>query len=136
MSTQLPYGQFKLNGKMKKAHRVAWELGHGEVPKGLMVLHECDNPTCVRPSHLFLGTHEDNMRDMVKKGRPATGIRNGRNNVKLTEEEVKEIRADTRTQREIAESFNVCQMTVCKIKNRTTWKHIPEEIDNDSVKQR
>ncbi len=110
---------------MKPAHRVAWELERGDIPKGLMVLHTCDNPPCVRPSHLFLGTHLDNMRDMIEKDRAATGMRNGRNTIKLTEKEVKEIRIDTRTQREIAKSFNVSQTAVCKIKNRITWKHIP-----------
>lgn len=59
------------------AHRAAWRLEHGEIPLGMFVCHHCDNPPCVRPEHLFLGTRTDNTNDMVRKGRAATGERNG-----------------------------------------------------------
>jgi hypothetical protein len=66
------YGEFKWNGKIVAAHRVAWILTFGQIPNGLHVLHHCDNPPCVRPDpehHLFLGTHQDNMADASSKGR-------------------------------------------------------------------
>ena len=63
------YGQVKLDGKMRGAHRVMFSLWNGEIPLGKNVLHRCDNPPCVKPSHLFIGTHTDNMRDMFAKGR-------------------------------------------------------------------
>ena len=64
------YGKFRSwGGRTEYAHRVAWVLAHGAIPKNGYVLHRCDNPPCVRPDHLFLGTAEDNMHDMIVKGR-------------------------------------------------------------------
>lgn len=63
------YGTFKLEGKKARAHRVAWEIANGPIPDGLHVCHTCDVPECVNPSHLWVGTNTDNMRDCVKKGR-------------------------------------------------------------------
>lgn len=65
------YGSFGLNGTTILAHRMAWILEHGDIPDGLNVLHNCDIPSCVNPSHLFLGTQKDNVADCTRKGRRA-----------------------------------------------------------------
>jgi hypothetical protein len=67
------YGTIKLNGKNKLTHRLSYELNVGPIPPGLFVCHTCDNPKCVNPTHLFLGTQKDNLQDASKKGRIASG---------------------------------------------------------------
>jgi hypothetical protein len=63
------YGSIYADGRLQKAHRVVWQVEHGPIPDGLHVLHQCDNPPCCNPAHLFLGTHADNMADKIAKGR-------------------------------------------------------------------
>lgn len=70
------YGFFKKHGKVVQSHRYSWEMSFGAIPAGLKVLHRCDNPPCVNPSHLFLGTQKDNIHDMIRKGRQAAGKKN------------------------------------------------------------
>jgi hypothetical protein len=70
------YGRIDVNKHSKVAHRVAWGLVKGDIPDGLLALHRCDNPPCVNPDHLFLGTHKDNTQDALSKGRFAVGDRN------------------------------------------------------------
>lgn len=118
------YGVFK-STRMTKAHRYSWELHFGPIQNGLWVLHRCDNPPCVRPDHLFLGTHEENMADMRAKGRSQRGERC--HAAKLTEPEAKEvILAVTRGERseDIARRFGVSRSTVSMVATGKTWTYL------------
>ena len=109
------------------AHRLAWELANGPIPVGLHVLHRCDNPGCVRPAHLFLGTNADNCRDKALKGRSLRGERNAK--AKLTEADVREIRrlGPTVAKAEIAQRFGITRQQVVHILSRAQWKHVRDE---------
>lgn len=107
--------------KHAHVHRLAFELAHGRPPKGL-VRHSCDNRICVNPSHLVEGTHADNMRDMVLRGRSKNC---GRAPKKLTTKQVQEIRqlSGTMSQRAIGMKFGVAQKTVSDIVRRKIWRN-------------
>lgn len=116
------YGALRDGRRGGTAHRISWEIHYGSIPDGLEVCHRCDNRACVNPEHLFLGTHQDNMTDMVNKGRAPVGQRAF--GVKLTPEQVLAIRNDPRSQSRIGREYGVTQTTVGLIKRRKRWKHI------------
>ena len=122
------YGQIGVNGRYELAHRVSWTLFNHEDPGDLFVLHSCDNPKCVNPLHLFLGTQQDNMKDRDRKGRHKAVYGEDHPIAKLTEEKVRWIRklyADRYgTQREIATLFGVSRPLVGFIVRREAWKHV------------
>ena len=119
------YGKIGRNGHSVCAHRLAWELAHGPIPDGLDVLHECDNPPCVNPEHLFLGTKADNVADMIAKGRQACGEVVATS--KLTTRDVLGIRAQYAagvSQSQIARTHDIGQAHISRIVNRKCWKHV------------
>ena len=121
------YGQFKAPKARRQhyAHRYSYTLHKGPIPKGMMVLHQCDTPRCVNPKHLFLGTGADNLGDMAKKDRHLYGERN--NQHRLTEVEVHRIfdlSGQGWVQKRIAAEFGVGQMTVCRILRGERWHHV------------
>ena len=113
------YPQFYKNGKVVRLHRHIYEECFGEIPKGLVVRHKCDNTFCINPEHLELGTHKDNVNDKVKRNRQAKGEKNG--SAKLTKEQVLQIRKDKRMGKEIAKDYNVSEATISLIKNNKMW---------------
>lgn len=120
------YGVMVIEGKNEMAHRMAQELTNGKILKGLFVLHHCDNPPCVNPDHLYIGTRQDNADDMCRRGRSAKGMDNGRS--KLSDNNVLEIRKvyqlNRYTYKEIGAMYGVSYHVIfCIIKNKT-WKHL------------
>ena len=137
------YGQFGSNKYgTRYAHRVAWIIAnHSQIPEGKFVCHRCDNPSCCNPDHLFLGTPEENSRDMVSKKRSALESRNGMCNntegfnqgqrngsAKLTDEIALQVFNADGTQREIAERFGISQTHVGQIKRKVNWRHIHVDV--------
>lgn len=138
------YGQITLkqaNGRWVRAsaHKLSYELTHGPVPNGLCVLHYCDNPACVNPSHLWLGTMRDNNDDCMKKGRhkysknpprcpPSLKARGSRHGIaKLTESAVLDIRAKLAkgaTMRSICKETGMSMSSIADVRDRVTWRHI------------
>src|SRR5574341_346476 len=104
------------------AHRFSWSLHHGPIPAGQCVLHRCDVAWCVNPSHLFIGSLVDNVKDMVAKGRGARGEKNGR--AKLTMEQVNAIRylSSRGSQRQLARSYKVARKTIKGIIENRIWR--------------
>lgn len=124
---KIKYGRIFYNGRQEQANRVSWMMHFGTIPDGLDVCHTCDNPLCVNPAHLFLGTHTDNMRDKMRKGRGNHQIGEVNHAAKLTERDVLEIREwleQGMSQREIAKRKGVTPTAISYINTRTTWKHI------------
>lgn len=104
------------------AHRFAYELAHGAIPKGMYVCHKCDTPLCVNSDHLFVGTHHDNMRDMVQKNRSFTGRgENKKGRAKLTNEQAQQIKLMQISQSKIAKLFGVSQNTISRIKSGESY---------------
>jgi hypothetical protein len=120
------YGQFWYDARLIHAHRAAWILTHGPIPDGQLVLHRCDNPPCVRPDHLFLGSNDCNMADAVTKGRMQRGTQ--RPSAKLNDNTVKAIRrqyaAGEASLSQLAHAHDVTVSLIHGIVQRRRWKHI------------
>lgn len=142
---KIGYGDIRINGKYYTTSRISYFLSYGENIDGSLVLHTCDNPTCVNPFHLFTGTQKDNMEDMIRKGRKykikgrawkeahpdhsnhLLGSANSES--KLTEEDVIEIRKKLlakEKQSEIARQFGVSYSMICRISKGKNWLHVKE----------
>lgn len=107
---------------IKLAHRVAYRLYLGDFPPDICVLHKCDNPLCVNPEHLFLGTRADNTADMMQKGRNAKVAGELNPNRKLTEELAAQIRLAPGKHRDIAKEYGVTHTTIGDIKRGKIWR--------------
>jgi hypothetical protein len=134
------YGRMVVNGQTVRAHRLSYQLFTGPIPPGLCVLHECDNPICVRPDHLHVGTDLDNVRERCERGRSASGDRSGPRlhpeamtrgekhyAARLTAAAVRRLRRDRATGStlmSLSRKYGISSTAVRKIVNRVTWKHV------------
>jgi len=120
------YGKFSAGGEYRRAHRLAWEMRNGPIPDGMVVLHSCDNPACVNPAHLSIGTQRDNMRDMIAKGRARPGYVAGEKvgTSLLKTEQVQDIKTKRMSSRKFAALYGVSQRAVMAIWGGVTWKTV------------
>ena len=123
------YGRMKIEGQPMLVHRVAWELHNGPIPEGICVLHRCDNPPCIKLSHLFIGTINDNVQDCIQKGRDRKrGLKGEDHNLaKLTEAQVIKIRNSDERGVDLARRYNVTQTTISDIRKGRIWQHLPSD---------
>lgn len=126
------YGRLYVNNHYRKAHRASYQIHKNGIPDNLLVRHTCDNPVCVNPNHLILGTVSDNINDAVERDTMDTATGEDHSQAKLTETEVKEIKArraeilsdGNPSQREIADEFGVSDRTIRNILYGDTWTHV------------
>lgn len=134
--SEFGYGQTRqiinANGRTTLAHRVSWELKHGPIPNDQWVLHKCDNPPCVNPDHLFIGSQKDNMQDCKSKGRMICAKGEMAGNVILTSESVKAMRqafrSGTQTMRQLGIQYGVTADAAYRVIRGINWKHIPGAV--------
>lgn len=123
------YGAIYVSRCQLATHRVSWVLANGDIPKGMWVLHHCDNRKCVKPDHLFLGTNQDNIADMHRKGRGHIGPGTANPHARLSERDVVVIRQryalGGTTYQEIADEFGVSRATIGDVICGRCWKSVP-----------
>lgn len=112
-------------GKSEGAHRISYRHFVGQISKGVSVLHTCDNRRCVNPSHLFLGTQQDNIADMMNKGRSSHPVGVAHHRAKLTDAAVTAIRACDTPSLKLAKHYNVSPGTIRRARYKHAWKHLP-----------
>ena len=121
------YGRINKDGKLVRVHRAVYERLHGEIPKGLVILHKCDNPACINPDHLALGTQGDNIKDMFDKGRNKCNVGSEHGMAKLTEKDIPVIRQrlnNNETCVAIAKDYGVSDNMIRHIKMGRSWRHV------------
>ena len=118
------YGNFAVGRRQIGAHRFSWDMRRGPIPEGMHVCHKCDVPACVNPDHLFLGTVEDNMNDMKRKGRAAKPRGEASAYAKISEATARSIKYSIGTLVSVAAQYGVSTASVWKIRRGDNWGHV------------
>lgn len=121
------YAETMIRGRTTKIHRHVYEQCFGKIPAGLVIRHKCDNRACINPEHLEVGTHRENIGDMISRNRQAKGSRKPFS--KLTEADVIEIKSllsKGMTNRSIAGIYSIDESVISEIKHKKAWKHVKE----------
>ena len=120
------YGRLHIDGRPELAHRLSWKIHDGDIPQNKHILHECDNPACVNPDHLYIGNQLSNMQDMWRRGRAKPGHLVGEKHgmSKLTEAQVRDIRKSDKPGTALATRYGISTTTICDIRKGRIWKHI------------
>jgi len=122
------YGRATINRKDYRSHRIVYKETYGTIPEGLFILHTCNNPSCCNPNHLYTGTNQDNMDQMVADGRSPHLIGEKSGTHKLKEKDVLEIRqlysTGEYTQRDLSKKYGISQTEISRIYHRTRWDHV------------
>ena len=116
------YGRVTLKKTNRLAHRCMYEHMNGEIPDGAHICHKCDNRSCINPEHLYLGTHQDNMKDRDAKGRGVVPRGEHHHKAKLTWARVREIRSTEEPANALAKKFGVCKSTIERVRRGRFWK--------------
>lgn len=121
------YGQFHYKHHPYRAHRVSYIIHKGQIPEGMLVLHKCDVPCCVNPEHLYLGTHQDNANDMMRRGRNTPTVGEKHPNHRLKEKDIREIRKKYENGvniMKLSNEYGVAFQHIYRIVTRERWKHV------------
>lgn len=129
------YTRIRYNGKHERLFRVIYQIKYGEIPKGMLIRHKCDNPSCCNIEHLEIGTPKDNVADMIERGtskihfpKPKLqGVKNASS--KLNEEQVKEIYLSNLSSYKLAKQYGVSKVTILLIKHKKMWSWLTDTLD-------
>lgn len=129
------YTRIRYNGKHERLFRVVFQMKYGKIPKGMLIRHKCDNPSCCNIDHLEIGTPKENVSDMIERGRSKIhspkpklqGIKNFSN--KLTEEQVKDVYLSKLSSYKLAKEYGVSKTTILLIKHKKMWSWLTNELD-------
>lgn len=127
------YGFIRVNGVRQRAHRYSYLIFVGDIPDGMVVCHKCDNPSCVNPNHLFVGTKKDNTQDMFAKGRNGKFDRlkgSKHPNTSLNETDVLSIFHSSKSYSALSKQYGVGKSSIARIKHGKTWAHITQDTQN------